>query len=242
MRAVIGIATAALLLACGGNTNSDPSGGPTGGGGGSDAGVSGSGGVPSTGGSPGTGGASVGGGSAGTGIGPECTDSSQCKLFEDCCSCEAYAQGEDPPPSCFAACKQTKCSELGLAPDDVACVAGRCVPLIDCSSPVFCNALPPDCNVGEVPSVVGGCWGACVPATECPSVPSCEACTGPLTTCVTIDFSGGDGVTRHCVSIPKGCEGTPTCACMGQNVCIAPTSECTDLSGLPGMVCGCAAC
>jgi hypothetical protein len=32
---------------------------------------------------------------------------------------------------------------------------------------VLCDALPPACGMGELPSVEGSCWGPCIPATRC---------------------------------------------------------------------------
>lgn len=36
-----------------------------------------------------------------------------------------------------------------------------------CTAPVLCDALPPMCPDGQVPSIMGGCWGPCVPITSC---------------------------------------------------------------------------
>lgn len=46
---------------------------------------------------------------------------------------------------------------------------------------VLCDALPPACPSGEVPSQVGACYGPCVPVSECRGAP-CSAdgvCSGP---------------------------------------------------------------
>lgn len=244
----VGLAlVACLAIGCGGSTDSDPGGtggGASGSGGGSTGGSPGTGAVSGTGGAS-TGGASTGGASTGgvTGIGPECTSDAECTLFSDCCTCEAYGPNETPPPSCLADCTKSACEANGANQDSVQCVAGRCVAGIQCNpTQVFCNGIPPECGPGETPAVLGGCWGGCVPATQCASVPSCNECDGALMTCVEIDSSGGDGVSAHCVDIPKGCEGTPDCGCMGANVCVSPTSDCFDLSGIKGMACTCNAC
>ncbi len=84
----------------------------------------GSGGAPGSMGSSGSGGgfvadASVGhgggasGGSTDGGVPPECTSDKDCKIFTDCCACEAVPNGE-MPPTCDVACKQSQCSSLGL--------------------------------------------------------------------------------------------------------------------------------
>ncbi len=56
---------------------------------------------------------------------------------------------------------------------------------------VLCNALPPLCEAGTVPSVVNGCWGPCVLVTECKSVTSCSDCAAPLQTCVNVQHQTG---------------------------------------------------
>jgi hypothetical protein len=122
-----------------------------------------------------------------------------------------------------------------------SCEAGRCVTGYECDqTKAFCNALPPLCEGGMVPHVVNGCWGGCVPATECKSVTSCADCTAPLETCVHVEHQTGP--TLHCVDVPKGCEGTPFCECMGGSVCVGPYGTCTDFSGVQGMSCSCPNC
>ncbi|MCE7893496.1 MAG: hypothetical protein DYH12_27970 [Sorangiineae bacterium PRO1] len=229
-----------VTAACGGQSESSATGGAAGGGAGGAGGV---------GGSSGTGGTSVGGssgagGSGGMAPGAECTDDSQCTLFSDCCTCAALGPNEPQPPSCDMACKQNSCEAHGVTGGKARCVAGQCIVGYACQpTQVFCNALPPTCPKGEVPSVLGGCWGPCVPAVQCAGVSSCTQCTGALTTCVAYDLQGGDvGGGAHCVAIPKGCEGTPTCSCMGASACHSPYSACTDLSGVPGMSCSCPNC
>lgn len=245
VKLAIAIAGACFTLACGGSTDSDggSGGGSTGGAstGGASTGGASSGGAGAVSGSGGSVGGSPGAGGI-TGLGPECTTDAECTLFSDCCTCEAYGPDQAPPPSCLAACTQNACEMNGASTETVQCVAGRCVAGIPCTGQVFCNAIPPECGPGQTPAILNGCWGGCVPVTECASVPSCDECDGTLMTCVSIDHSGGDGGSQHCVDIPKGCEGTPDCACMGQNVCVSPTSDCQDLSGLPGVACSCNAC
>ncbi len=226
-----------LASACGGKSDSDAA--STGGA----AGSAGSGGGAGTAGSGGggSGGGAGSGGSAGSG--QQCTDASQCKLFSDCCTCMALGPGDPEPPACLATCLQDSCSAMGVTSGQASCAVGKCVVGFDCDAgQVFCNALPPVCEAGSVPSVNGGCWGPCVPATQCASVPSCLDCVGPLTTCVSIDTQGAESGTHHCVDVPKGCEGNPTCSCMGASVCTGLYSACQDLSGLPGMVCSCPNC
>jgi hypothetical protein len=251
------------LLGCGGSTDtggaSGAAGSGTGGaaatggsstsGGGSGGATGGSGGVGATGGSAsgGMGGSgATGGGSTGgaSGFGPECQSAADCKLVDDCCSCAAVSPTDPLPPMCALDCFQSACSAAGVTQANVQCVAGRCVAGFDCDQThAMCNAPPPQCTPGEVPSVIGQCWGPCVDATQCLGVNSCTSCTGAFTTCVEIDMQGGDSAPlAHCVDVPKGCEGTPFCSCMGQSVCVSPFSACMDLSGVPGMLCSCPNC
>ncbi len=243
------------LASCGGNAESGAGGsagaagaGATGGSGAAagSSGAAGSGAVAGSGGTGATAGSGASGGTAGTGgttgPAPECISDSDCKLFSDCCTCVGLPNNHPDPASCFASCKVDMCTAHKVkAP---ICAAGRCVAGFDCdTSKVLCESLPPKCPPGQVVSVDGVCWGPCVEATQCRGVPSCADCTGPLTTCVKIDSQGGDAtISSHCVSIPKGCEGTPTCDCMGSSVCISPYNACGDFSGIKGMGCSCPNC
>ncbi len=210
------IAMGSLSAACGGSTNTDSGlGGAAGAAGG------------------------TGGGVGGT-LGGQCTEATQCKLFSDCCTCAAIGVGDPDPPSCFAECVQDACSALGVTAANVGCAAGSCNAGIDCSGNAACDIMQPICDPGMVASISKTCYGPCVPVTQCASVPSCAVCNGPLDTCVTIDAQSGP--SEHCVGIPKGCEGTPTCECMGGSVCISPFDACSDLSGVDGMGCSCPAC
>lgn len=237
-----------LVVACGGSaegggagaagssgSGATGTGGATGGNGGSGGGVGASAGASGSG--------AVGGGSGGSGGIPpfaECAQDSECHLFEDCCTCEGVANGAADPPSCDAACAVGACGQHGIT--SASCIAGRCVAGFDCdASKVMCFGIAPTCAPGQVPSVVANCWGPCVDATECRGVTSCADCTGSLTTCVEYDLQGGDSnVSSHCVSVPKGCEGTPNCACMGASVCISPFDACGDTKS--GLSCSCPAC
>lgn len=39
---------------------------------------------------------------------------------------------------------------------------------------VLCDALPPTCGEGELPSIIGSCWGPCVRATTCACTDAAE--------------------------------------------------------------------
>jgi hypothetical protein len=230
-----------LSAGCGGSTSDaglNGSGGQAGASGGSGGASGGSGGA--TGGSAGVSGAGGStGGSGGSGGAPECTDAKQCTLFSDCCTCVALGPNDPEPPVCPATCIQDACSAMGIT--QASCQAGSCVAGVQCVG-ATCESIPPTCEPGQVPSVIGSCWGPCVPVTQCAAVPSCAACSGPLQTCVVIEQQTGDGPSFHCVDIPKGCEGTPNCECMGDKVCPAPFDTCIDMSGVKGMTCSCPNC
>ena len=253
MRAMLLFAVAsASLWGCGGSTEQAGGAAATGGAGGSGASAGVGGGTAGTaaGGTGATGGTSSGGtgatggtssgGTAGTGgAPPECTSAADCRLWSDCCSCVALAPGETEPAPCPATCLQPHCDAVGIGSGDVACVAGRCVAGFDCASEVFCNGLPPDCTAGWVPSVSNGCWGTCVPATECLSVPSCSDCAADSTCALYVNMTGPE---PHCVSIPDECANLPVCACLGSSVCRDLNWQCSDLSGIRGVSCGCPDC
>jgi hypothetical protein len=236
-----------LAIGCGGSSESGNSGGTgaTGGnaGNGGASGSAGSGGGSGSTGSGGAAGKSGAGGTSGAGgggLGAECITDSDCRMFADCCSCIGLAPGEAEPPSCNRACEQDRCGELGLDASSVRCAAGRCVAGFSCAGDVACDRMPPICQPGSTPSIVGACWGPCVQATECASVGECSACTGQLESCVT--YVARLGPTNHCIQLPKGCEASPTCACIGESVCVGAFSNCADKSGLPGVACDCPSC
>jgi len=218
--------------------------GTTGGGAGTMGGGGATGGV-TTGGGAGRGGASGGGGRGGAGGSgggapqPECTSAADCKLQNDCCTCEAIAPGEIIPP-CPIACLVSKCEAQQLPKDKVACIAGRCVAGFDCdSSKVTCKVLPPVCEAGLIPAVKGDCYaGGCVPVTECTNVKSCADC-GKFP---CADYATRLGPEAHCVTVPSGCGDNATCACLGPTVCTKPFSSCGDLSGVRGVSCTCPTC
>ena len=219
----------------------------TGGTGGSATGGSGGTGGSTTGGSGGTGGSTTGGsgGAGGTGgsavASPECKVDADCKVFEDCCSCEGVPKA-DTPPVCKMACTTKKCAALGVNSTDVACIAGRCVKGFECNSTaVVCLSMPPKCPAGEVAQVKGSCWsGECVPADECKNVATCSDCDTAKFACVT--YVAKPAPQRHCVDVPPVCGGTASCACFGPSVCTGSFNSCNDLSGVKGVTCGCPTC
>jgi hypothetical protein len=250
-----------LAMACGGSSDSSGAAGKGGsagtgaasgsGGTGASAGsgaYSGSGGLGGDGGAyGGSAGAVAGGGGAATGgaaggsATAECTQDSDCKPFEDCCTCSAVPVGENPS-MCKSACTEKKCAVLGVSPTAASCVAGRCVKGFECdATKVACAAASPVCDPGEVPQVSGACWtGACVPAEQCASVTSCATCATANFACAAFEMPAGP--EAHCVSLPAVCAGNATCACLGPSVCLSPYSSCSDFSGVMGVACGCPTC
>ena len=194
------------------------------------------------GGASGTAGGAGRGGASGSAPGPECMTAADCKLFTDCCTCDAVPVG-DTVPSCPAICTKTDCQARQLPQGAVACVAGRCVAGFACdASKVTCKIAVPACPAGEVPSVddAGTCYtGACAPATECTSVTSCASCTGTDQACVSYSALGGNH--HHCVTMPPACGGSATCDCLEAS-CVAPYRACGALSGVKGVGCACPGC
>ncbi len=57
---------------------------------------------------------------------------------------------------------------------------------------VLCESLPPDCEDGEAPSVVGSCWGECIPVSECrcDTTEDCPDIPGYSEVCYTAGHCG----------------------------------------------------
>jgi len=179
------------------------------------------------------------GGSAGYPPAPQCKDDSQCILYSDCCTCVAMRPG-DPVEDCPITCVVDKCTELGISQaKGPRCLAGHCAVGFDCDAPkVLCNALPPQCEAGEVPSVNNLCWGPCVPASQCAFVPNCSNCDPKMYTCVT---DVGWVFEHHCVPTPQACKNDLSCECMQNAVCLPPFDHCS-ASPTDGVFCECTNC
>ncbi len=168
-----------------------------------------------------------------------CEDASDCMLVEDCCNCTTISVGAEPPPCEQVECDQTACDAIGVVPE-LQCELGSCefVP-VPCNPSVACDSLPPKCPAGTLPSVneQESCWtGLCVPAEICDVVPSCSDCPDDQ---VCIAYVSQLPVTE-CSPIPQACDGQPSCACMGAEVCLAPFDICNDID--EGLSCGCPVC
>ncbi len=234
------IALIALLLvipACGGSSGSDPS--PDAGSGGSGA-SSGSGGS-ATGGQGASAGSGASAGQGGGGghepVAGECKTDDDCELLSDCCNCIAAPKGKAKLPYCEPTpCFADQCSANQI--QQASCVAGQCIKGFKCDgSQVLCNALPPLCEGGEVPSVDQGCWGPCVPAVQCASVANCSECPGGTSCVVNQAFTS----SAHCVNVPAGC--TADCTCLGKAACTGEFDACVDkVNDGSAVHCECTAC
>jgi hypothetical protein len=194
--------------------------------------------------SAGSGGADAGqagqGGTSGSGPAPQCTLDTDCTLINDCCYCMPYVKGATPP-DCSQQCDDAMCEQLGVQ-GGVKCVAGQCVLDIVCKPEgAVCASMPPACTAGKVPTVVGSCWGKCVKASFCPEVAGCDVC-GDDEACVAYAGTLGDQKSKyHCATLPIGCSGHATCACMGTSVCVGSFDLCVDQDA-GSISCDCPAC
>ncbi len=169
----------------------------------------------------------------------ECKVDGDCKLYSDCCSCQAAPAGEIPDP-CDLSCQETRCEVLGI--DSAVCRFGVCATSrVNCdTSTISCKAEPPVCPAGLLPQVnqSGDCWtGECVRGIQCESVPSCDDCPESGWTCVSYQAF----ITKYvCEPVPAACEGTPTCDCTGDLYCTDEFSVCNDLGD--AVACACPNC
>jgi hypothetical protein len=191
----------------------------------------------------GRGGRDGGSGTGGSPADPECTRTSDCRLDNDCCTCEAVPASTPPGASCALQCLQSQCAALQLPADGLACAAGRCVAGFACDDThVTCRISVPTCAAGQVPGVTasGTCYtGSCVPAAQCTTVSGCDAC-GPGEACVLYQTQMGN--QYHCVSVPAACTRNQTCDCLGPSVCTGSYRSCTELSGQRAVMCTCPNC
>jgi hypothetical protein len=158
----------------------------------------------------------------------QCLEDSDCKLHDDCCTCQGVPLGEDVV-FCDEECKQSKCSELGVTA--AACRHGVCeTARLSCDQvKVVCDQNPPPCPEGQLPTTTPACWtGQCVPAELCDVVPDCGACP-PGKLCVQQVGFGVQATT--CEPIPPGCGGVVDCACAGELVCTDEFKACFDQPG-----------
>lgn len=178
-------------------------------------------------------------------MGATCEQDSDCEIFTDCCTCDVIAVGEQPPACDVQECFVDVCSTYDLGPQQAVCRFGRCTfEKVTCNpSAVSCNAQPPDCAPGTLPSVAGDCWsGQCTPVEACNWAPDCAACATDPDPLVCV-FKAQKGAYQVCEPKPAACGDAPEIDCeCGQEICDAspPHTECHDQT--PGIVCECPFC
>lgn len=140
----------------------------------------------------------------------ECVVDSDCQKVDNCCECSSMP-ADQTPDACDMDCLVGQCTATSLEPVSAVCRSGRCEfdSAIPCAGPVACDSLPPDCEVGMVPSVVDECWGGCVPYHYCADTSLCMMTCGENWVCVGSQAGNGAG----CAPLPSGCEGQATCDC-----------------------------
>lgn len=186
------------------------------------------------------------GSTTGEPVGATCEQDSDCKLYTDCCTCDVLANDEAPPPCAIQECFVEVCATLDIGQQAPVCRFGRCTfAKVTCNpSAVICDAAPPNCPVGQLPSVNGDCWsGQCTPVEACDWAPDCAACaTDPFDPLVCV-LKLQKGPFNVCEPKPVGCGDAPEidCAC-GAEICDAspPHTECHDQ--VPGIQCECPFC
>lgn len=111
-------------------------------------------------------------GSAGVTTGPPvpevpCAQDNECILHGDCCSCIALHRDQPAPEDCPGDCERDACDVWGLT--EVLCSHECRVALVECDpAMVTCADAPPDCEDGQLPSLLERCWsGHCVPQDLC---------------------------------------------------------------------------
>lgn len=180
-------------------------------------------------------------------VGATCEQDSDCQIFTDCCTCDVLAVGEQPPACNVPECFVEACAVLDIgAPPKAVCRFGRCTfEKVTCNPVgVTCNMSPPDCPVGQLPSVEGECWsGQCTPVEACDWAPDCAACTTDPHDPLVCVLKGQKGAYNVCEPKPVECGDMADIDCeCGQEICDAmpPHTVCNDMT--PGIVCQCPFC
>jgi hypothetical protein len=95
-----------------------------------------------------------------------CIEAADCRLYSDCCTCDAFASDEEPP-DCSADCDRTMCEEWGVT--EAICSHTCHLRLVDCDPMlIMCDETPPACDEGFTPSIESRCWTRhCVPVELC---------------------------------------------------------------------------
>jgi hypothetical protein len=118
-----------------------------------------------------------------------------CAPGEMCCPGCAPGTG-----SCGQACTGVGCPPTGDATGPIACGAQTCSDLQVCVYPVAGGVAV--CESNDAATCPSG-WTPCSAAGSTGTVTGCTPPSPP----------------PYCLNIPAACGGTPTCACLGSNVC-----------------------
>lgn len=116
---------------------------------------------------------------------------------------------------------------------EAACLVGTCV-----LAPLSCEMLditceidpPPPCEGGTLRSAINNCYGPCVPPSMCTYLPfECDANTcGEGFACMVTQ----SGAPSRCIPLPPGCNGVPSCDCVGSYLGDTCGGGCGDLGGM----------
>jgi hypothetical protein len=101
-----------------------------------------------------------------TPIANACESVDECRLVNDCCTCEAIHRDETPA-ECPADCERPQCDVWGIS--EMLCSHTCLIRLVECDAAmVTCADPPPACEDGFMPSLEERCWsGHCVPVELC---------------------------------------------------------------------------
>lgn len=185
-------------------------------------------------------------GTTGDPVGSTCEQDSDCQIYTDCCTCDVLAVGEQPPPCGVPECFVDVCSTLDIGVNAPVCRFGRCTfDKVTCNpTSIICDAAPPNCPLGQLPSVKGDCWsGQCTPVEACDWAPDCAACQTDPTDPLVCVFKAQKGAYHVCEPKPVDCGDAPEIDCeCGAEICEAspPHTVCGDSN--PGIVCECPFC
>lgn len=160
--------------------------------------------------------------------GGACATDKDCVLHSDCCDCFATTK-PDASPICDQDCNQPMCELQAIS--QAICRFGTCVTeKVGCNPlKVACDAEPPTCPMGQLPSVKDKCWtGQCVAAISCDIVIGCDLCPDNFM-CVYMDEPFPWPPT--CEPIPPECDAKIECECAGQEACLAPFTSCSVIKG-----------
>ena len=120
------------------------------------------------------------------------------------------ARGGVPPGGAECEGDESACDARGIQAKAI-CRSKRCVFDLSCDrSSVTCKAAEPECEAGQVPSVIDTCWGPCIDVAQCRDVTDCTACAAGQ---VCVRNNDSPFLFTQCVAVEAACSESPTCAC-----------------------------